>query len=1339
MKKLLTVLLTVLIAFTTLTINVAASTEEVEVPEQEEIVETINEEGEKSSEEEIVEPVEEVEEELLTETVAEEAALETVESNETKTYKSVSSATVGKTYIIVDTNQTKQNANVLANNDGVATSIKVDVTKSGSNPAYITSDKLSSAEMVYTHIESGNYNVFKQDDYYLTSYYNADYRLKFDKSLSKDYQAITTGNGVKVKYDRSNYLIKLYNGNWVAGTSGGTNAVLYELVEMVEVSLDLNYDGAPEASKVSVEKGTKYNKLNLGDDPTRDGYLFLGWYTKATDGDPISDSSATVSGGETFYAHWVELNVYELVDSITTSGTYIIANSDAKRDDRDSDIKLMYFINDDDYAYGYDEKINKGTNKIDLASNIAGAFEMKFEDAGDGFYYMKTGSKYITAHKYYSVYYVYRTDAKGYFIKVNDAKLDMYSNKMSVASHVTYSYYNDWYVDENPGSAYLYKKVEKVKVTFNANGGTVDPTSKEFDVGVAYGELPTPTNGDKYFLGWFTAASGGDLVGAATLCDSNVTTLYAHWATKVKVPTAKDNLVYTGESQDGLNGYNEDYMEMAADVFNNYIKRTDAGTYYAHLDVKEGFIWDLQAGPSLETQTIEWTIAPMLIEASTPEEHTLTKEEKFYTPVITFTSGKTVVDLLTPGKDYSCAYFVGTVDDKTDEPVEIKIDKIVTPGEYTVCVYLNSTNFTFNKEKKAPVRLTKDGVPEHVYLYFELVDKTKVTPVLVNDPLIYNGKDQTKNLMIDCDGDKAEDKIAGIAYITAPGYFGEERVREVKNAGEYRAYLLLNNTDEYEWSDETRTTTDKKYAIVQFVVLKKEIDYRTEIKDLVKNDLVYDGDSHRPINERDLPIGVSYADTAAYFMGRDNYATNAGDYVAILAIDSDNCVWSKDTKIEKDFFGNEYAVVEWNIAKKDAKVTIAHDPVEYGLGTPEKGYTFTPDGFVNRDFNALDDYIKVFVEAGRDVGEYDIDGKLDIPGSFWYDDVRAIANNYNITFDGKLVITPATLYVSIAKEDLTFEYDAMPHTPKVNFEGFKYDDKLTDDNHIVVYNPGLLNNSIDVGTKYAYVGLLGDLAKNYEIDGATIIDLPLDIPSIKYKALTYEITPKTVYTHWENLEYVYDGNTHSPDLVFEGTYPRDGIGCIQIDIPANELPEDHDFNEDELMAKFDKAQKSNDAIIKFRDADTYYTFGLVAGRTSNYVFVGLDGDYDPWTNLISFTEFHIHPRKLKVVWSDKVKFSKKSYAQGPEILDLEVVNDEGDAIVDWDIDIFGENIVYVDYAKDHGKQTKVGKYTAVAEVYSTLPILHPTTNYKLVNDTIDFKIYRKSNEDTTPVKTGVER
>lgn len=67
-------------------------------------------------------------------------------------------------------------------------------------------------------------------------------------------------------------------------------------------------------------------------------------------------------------------------------------------------------------------------------------------------------------------------------------------------------------------------------VSFNANGGSVKPTSKNVTYANSYGTLPTPTRTGYTFDGWYTSASGGSTItSSAIFMATSDLTLYAHW------------------------------------------------------------------------------------------------------------------------------------------------------------------------------------------------------------------------------------------------------------------------------------------------------------------------------------------------------------------------------------------------------------------------------------------------------------------------------------------------------------------------------------------------------------------------------------------------------------------------------------------------------------------------------------------------------------------------------------------------------------------------------------------------------------------------------------------
>lgn len=96
---------------------------------------------------------------------------------------------------------------------------------------------------------------------------------------------------------------------------------------------------------------------------------------------------------------------------------------------------------------------------------------------------------------------------------------------------------------------YAQWSINSYTLTFNPNGGTVTPTSKNLEYNSAYGTLPTPTrvSDAQYtytFAGWYTAATGGTQVTTATKMAAKDTTVYAHWTSNIRSYTVSYQTTY---------------------------------------------------------------------------------------------------------------------------------------------------------------------------------------------------------------------------------------------------------------------------------------------------------------------------------------------------------------------------------------------------------------------------------------------------------------------------------------------------------------------------------------------------------------------------------------------------------------------------------------------------------------------------------------------------------------------------------------------------------------------------------------------------------------------------
>jgi uncharacterized repeat protein (TIGR02543 family) len=121
-----------------------------------------------------------------------------------------------------------------------------------------------------------------------------------------------------------------------------------------------------------------------------------------------------------------------------------------------------------------------------------------------------------------------------------------YGSKLSPPTVTRTGYTNNgWYKDSACTTAWnlnsdtvtanvtVYAKwtANNYTVTYNANGGSVSPTSKSVTYAGTYGSLPTPSRTGYDFSGWYTDASGGSKITSTTsMTTATNHTLYAHWS-----------------------------------------------------------------------------------------------------------------------------------------------------------------------------------------------------------------------------------------------------------------------------------------------------------------------------------------------------------------------------------------------------------------------------------------------------------------------------------------------------------------------------------------------------------------------------------------------------------------------------------------------------------------------------------------------------------------------------------------------------------------------------------------------------------------------------------------
>lgn len=314
------------------------------------------------------------------------------------------------------------------------------------------------------------------------------------------------------------------------------------------VKFNLNYDSAtnpPEPQEISVPGSLD----SLPQDPIRESYDFLGWFTSRTGGLQVT-TSTIFSGTTNVYARW------QSNGGTTTPG----GGGGDNPDDPKKEFTITVDANGGTLTSGAASLTTVGGKLTALPQasrpgyTLTGWFTEK-----DGGTQIVGATSFTADATIYAHWTANGTPPSGdtFTVSFNSQGGSAVSSqtvaggaKASSPTAPTRSGYTfgGWYQEAactNPWrfatdtvteNITLYAKWTAVPppstttytVTFDANGGTVSPSSSATGTGGTLGSLPTPTRAGYAFDGWYTAPSGGSRVSTSTVFNAN-TTVYAHW------------------------------------------------------------------------------------------------------------------------------------------------------------------------------------------------------------------------------------------------------------------------------------------------------------------------------------------------------------------------------------------------------------------------------------------------------------------------------------------------------------------------------------------------------------------------------------------------------------------------------------------------------------------------------------------------------------------------------------------------------------------------------------------------------------------------------------------
>ncbi len=259
--------------------------------------------------------------------------------------------------------------------------------------------------------------------------------------------------------------------------------------------------------------------------PTKDNFIFTGWYTEAEGGELVTEETVLTSetGSHTLYAHW---HTTEL--SLTL--------------DKNEDVSSNNSIITVNYNAPYGElPVPERTNYEFLGwfTTREGGVEITAETV-----VTETNDHSLFAH-WQGIEVTVRLECNSADISANEITV-RYMEKLGEIPTPSYPgmVFTGWFIDPDTevDEDFILDRTDDVvlvahwdraqyTLTFDAAGGEVDAASKTITCYEAYGELPIPTKPDYTFVGWFTALEGGTEITEETVAGPELGshTVYAHW------------------------------------------------------------------------------------------------------------------------------------------------------------------------------------------------------------------------------------------------------------------------------------------------------------------------------------------------------------------------------------------------------------------------------------------------------------------------------------------------------------------------------------------------------------------------------------------------------------------------------------------------------------------------------------------------------------------------------------------------------------------------------------------------------------------------------------------
>lgn len=373
------------------------------------------------------------------------------------------------------------------------------------------------------------------------------------------------------------------------------------ILDTYTVTFDLNYTGSPKADTVTVLNGGKVTRPAV--DPTRDGYVFDGWFKDAACKEAWNFGSDTVTKETVLYAKWTA--------EPDAPQTYTVTVEHGTADGKTSG----------EYAAGAEVaiKANDAEKGKVFDKWTASDDGVKFADAAKAATSFTMPAKNVTVT---ATYKDDKTEAETYTLTVNNGSGGgeyKAGEQVTITANppVSGNMFDKWtsnnggsFADASKASTVFTMPEANVTVTpsykagssssakapfiifFNAAGGYVSPTSAVTGLDGKLASLPIPSRSGYVFIGWYSEPDGGSLISTNTVFEDN-STIYAHWEREDYIPdnsSRNEYAVIAASNAGGSVGISRDFAVEGSTV--SFTVSPDGGYVLDSLTVRDSW-WNV--------------------------------------------------------------------------------------------------------------------------------------------------------------------------------------------------------------------------------------------------------------------------------------------------------------------------------------------------------------------------------------------------------------------------------------------------------------------------------------------------------------------------------------------------------------------------------------------------------------------------------------------------------------------------------------------------------------------------------------------------------------------------